>query len=303
MLLSLFSCPADLGGDGLFSSGADLDRIPGIYQNGAEVRGRDGVEISKTWLNSGVLEKLVDWFHGLATEERERVGIAFQSYGDVYILAGPSADVDVPSPWVAVKGGPVKVQSLEKWSRAPYFWGEGWAQALDYEELKKTLLNRNVHCAMMLTTVQEQEYWARKAIAALGDLESLVYHCIGLSDPAPMDRSAYTFTHLEANKGNGLKLLLKHFGDVAARRSAAFGDNLNDKSMFLVEDVFGIAMDNAVAELKAVARAVTGSNEDAENAGVAHALNRITEAHRQCSEAEVQATKRLKSGGDCSGFT
>merc|ERR1712008_569571 len=89
-----------------------------------------------------------------------------------------------------------KVPRLEKWSRAPYYWGEGWAQSLEYDSLKKQLLQSRVHCAMMLTSAAQQEQWAGDGLNALGDLSQNVYHCSGLSDPMPFDRSAYTFTQV-----------------------------------------------------------------------------------------------------------
>eukprot|EP00927_Polykrikos_kofoidii_P052283 TRINITY_DN46076_c0_g1_i1.p1 TRINITY_DN46076_c0_g1~~TRINITY_DN46076_c0_g1_i1.p1 ORF type:complete len:393 (+),score=53.07 TRINITY_DN46076_c0_g1_i1:105-1283(+) len=281
-------CPADTGGDGLFSSGADLSRVPGIYQNGAEVRGVDGAEISKTWLGNDILEKLVDWFNGLIVSQREQVGIAFQSYGNVYILSSPSPEVEVPVVWTAVRGDQFKLPSLEVWSRAAYFWGEGLAQALPYEELKHVLFRENVHCAMILTTVAGQGHWAKSALSALGELSDHVCHGSSLTDPCPFDRSAYTFTHPAADKGSGLKMLLEHFGGVDPKKVVALGDNLNDKSMLTVDGVLGIAVMNARDELKAVARAVTGSNEDPDIAGVAQALNLITEAK----------DTRAQSGGD-----
>lgn len=291
------TCPADLGGDGLFSSGADLSRLPGVYQNGAEVRGEGGAEISATWLDGDVLLGLLDWFHNLSDEERAHVGIAFQSYGDVYILAGPSAVVEVPPPWTTARKLPNNATVLEKWSRAPFYWGEGWGQALNYIDLKQTLADSKVHCAMILCAAGDQQHWVDNALCSLGDLSSRCYHCIGLSDAPPLDRSAYTFTHPDATKGNGLKMLLEHFDSIDTHCAAAFGDNLNDLSMFLVDGVLGVAVRNAREELKAVAQAVTGSNEDPEVAGVARALNRLAEARR----SQVSLRSRSQSLGleDC----
>eukprot|EP00928_Gymnodinium_smaydae_P089071 TRINITY_DN73075_c0_g1_i1.p1 TRINITY_DN73075_c0_g1~~TRINITY_DN73075_c0_g1_i1.p1 ORF type:complete len:360 (-),score=68.69 TRINITY_DN73075_c0_g1_i1:70-1149(-) len=274
-------CPEDSGGSRLFSSGADLSRVPGIYQNGAEVRGCDGTEISATWLDRAVIERLLVWFQGLSAEERQKVGIAFQSYGHVYILAAPSEEVDIPQSWKGLRKDQHRVPKLEKWSRAAYHWGEGPAQALEYGQLKKTLLSSNVHCAMILTTVDAQPFWADKALSALGEAANRVTHCLGLSDASPLDRTAYVFTHPDASKGSALQMLLKHFGDIAGSRAVALGDNANDKPMFLVPGVLGIAVENAKDMLKEVAQAMTGSNEDMPVAGVARVLNRIVEARGQ----------------------
>lgn len=120
-----------------------------------------------------------------------------------------------------------------------------------------------------------------------------------------MPRQWYTFMHPEASKGNALKMILSSAGDVDPRRAVAFGDNINDKSMFLVNGVFGVAVLNAKDELKAAAKAITGSHEDPENAGVASALNRISKARQERmarsskpleQTIETPGSKRLKVG-------
>jgi len=272
--------PTGGAGDGLFSSGADLTRIPGVYQNGAEVRGLHGEEISETWLSKAVLEALLMWFQGLVDEQRQQVGIAFQSYGDVYILAGPSTEVEVSHEWTAVRGDQLTAPLLEKWSRCAYYWGEGLPQALPYAELKAQLFESNVHCAMLLTSFGEQAYWSNQALDALGSLAGSVCHSSTLADAPPMDRSSYVFTHPQADKGKALSKLLQHFGGVEPSKVVAFGDNTNDKPMFMVNGVLGVAVANANDTLKSAARVMTGSHEDVPVAGVAQVLNRITEARR-----------------------
>lgn len=70
-----------------------------------------------------------------------------------------------------------------------------------------------------------------------------------------------------ANKGQALRHLAAHLG-VDIQETMAVGDGLNDMTM-VAEAGIGVAMDNAVPQLKAVANHITASND--EN-GVAKAI-------------------------------
>lgn len=63
----------------------------------------------------------------------------------------------------------------------------------------------------------------------------------------------------QATKANGIKMLAAHYG-IPMEQIAAFGDDYNDIDM-LQSCGAGIAMDNALAEVKAAADHVCGSNE------------------------------------------
>ncbi len=73
-----------------------------------------------------------------------------------------------------------------------------------------------------------------------------------------------------AGKGNGLIRACEHLG-IAAARSAAVGDELNDIEMLQAAGL-GVAMGNAVAEVKAAADCIT---EDCDADGVAVLLEKI----------------------------
>ncbi|MCL2461664.1 MAG: HAD family hydrolase, partial [Defluviitaleaceae bacterium] len=70
----------------------------------------------------------------------------------------------------------------------------------------------------------------------------------------------YQLTNREAVKWNAVKKVLEHY-DISARDAAAFGDDLIDIEM-LCECGAGVAMANAIGEVKAAARFVCGSNDD-----------------------------------------
>ena len=74
-----------------------------------------------------------------------------------------------------------------------------------------------------------------------------------------------------ANKGAALKILSEKLS-VAPENVMAFGDGLNDLSMIKFAGV-GVAMNNAVDELKAVANYVT--ENDCDNAGVAEGIKKF----------------------------
>lgn len=76
-------------------------------------------------------------------------------------------------------------------------------------------------------------------------------------------------THPDASKGNGLQALCRMFG-VPAENVMALGDSGNDESMLRAAGL-GIAMGNAPEPIKAIADAVTETNE---NDGAAIAIER-----------------------------
>nr|MDF9460273.1 sugar-phosphatase [Bacillus pumilus] len=76
--------------------------------------------------------------------------------------------------------------------------------------------------------------------------------------------------HPEVSKGNAVKLLAKELG-IAREEVMAIGDNGNDVSMLEFAGR-GVAMGNAIDDVKAVADVVTKSNNEA---GVAHVLHEL----------------------------
>ena len=61
----------------------------------------------------------------------------------------------------------------------------------------------------------------------------------------------------DGGKGNGIRAVLKHFG-LAPSQAMAFGDSFNDLEM-LQAVTYGVAMGNAIAELKQIAWDVCGA--------------------------------------------
>ena len=76
------------------------------------------------------------------------------------------------------------------------------------------------------------------------------------------------FTRAGVTKGNGLTLLCSHLG-VDIEETLACGDTQNDIDI-LKTAAIGVAMENALPEVKEIADFVTRSNE---NSGVAHAIH------------------------------
>ncbi|MGI6173381.1 MAG: HAD family hydrolase [Christensenellales bacterium] len=76
--------------------------------------------------------------------------------------------------------------------------------------------------------------------------------------------------HQEATKSNGIKCLAEHYG-IELSDVAAFGDDVNDIDMLKTVGI-GIAMGNAVAEVKQIASEVCLSNEED---GVAHWIRKF----------------------------
>jgi Cof subfamily protein (haloacid dehalogenase superfamily) len=78
------------------------------------------------------------------------------------------------------------------------------------------------------------------------------------------------FTHREGTKGHALRYLANHFG-VPMEETIAVGDAMNDREMIEAAGL-GVAMENAVPALKALAGYVTRSNNDD---GVRHVLEKF----------------------------
>ena len=62
---------------------------------------------------------------------------------------------------------------------------------------------------------------------------------------------------------------------IKPEEAIAFGDDLNDISM--MKSVYGVAMSNALDEVKAFAKEITTTNEEL---GIAEILNRIIEERK-----------------------
>lgn len=94
-----------------------------------------------------------------------------------------------------------------------------------------------------------------------GELQRLVADL--LADAAEVSTSGVPFVEATAagvDKGSGLTRVARALG-IPMARSIAFGDNLNDVPMFRLAGI-GVAMGNAVAEVRAMAGRVAPSNMD-----------------------------------------
>lgn len=78
------------------------------------------------------------------------------------------------------------------------------------------------------------------------------------------------FTHPEGTKGNALRFLAARFG-VDMEETVAIGDSWNDRDMLEAAGL-GVAMGNAVPELKAVAGYIAPANDQE---GVRHVIERF----------------------------
>jgi len=90
-----------------------------------------------------------------------------------------------------------------------------------------------------------------------------------LAVSSSVDRNV-EINHENANKGAALMALASHLG-LARSQVMAFGDGLNDISM-IREAGIGVAMQNAVEEVKSAADLITGSCEES---GVAEVVERL----------------------------
>lgn len=75
----------------------------------------------------------------------------------------------------------------------------------------------------------------------------------------PSENRIITIHNIQSTKMNGIKTLAEHY-DISPSQIAAFGDDYNDIDM-LKSCGIGVAVDNALPEVKAAAKEITESNE------------------------------------------
>lgn len=111
-----------------------------------------------------------------------------------------------------------------------------------------------------LIVLEEQE----KLVSIRPELESLVQGKATLTTAVPGMLEVLPFG---ASKGEGVRILLEHLS-ISPQNCVAFGDGENDIEMLQLVKL-GIAMENGKAALKAIASALTASNdEDGVAAGI-----------------------------------
>ena len=84
-------------------------------------------------------------------------------------------------------------------------------------------------------------------------------------------------THMTAQKGIILAKVAQKMG-IDKSEVMVLGDSFNDYSMFEVFEE-SVAMENAVPEIKKIAKYITDTND---NLGVAKAINRAVEDNKKC---------------------
>ena len=102
-------------------------------------------------------------------------------------------------------------------------------------------------------------------------MKELPLRFTGLAVSSSVDRNV-EINHKDANKGAALTGLASRLG-LTRSQVMSFGDGLNDISM-IREAGIGVAMQNAVEEVKSAADLITGSCEES---GVAQVIEQLLE--------------------------
>jgi hypothetical protein len=95
-----------------------------------------------------------------------------------------------------------------------------------------------------------------------------------ISSLIPVKLDMINIINSSASKGNAILGLCKYL-KIKPEEAMAFGDDINDISM--MKSVHGVAMGNAGDSIKALAKEITKTNDEA---GIAEILNRIVEEKR-----------------------
>ena len=105
----------------------------------------------------------------------------------------------------------------------------------------------------------------------LASVEDELQRLLGETANAKRSQTYYLdVTHIEANKGNAIRLLAKAQG-IGVEEVAVLGDQMNDVPMFKVAG-FSVAMGNGPDDVKALASATTSGND---HDGWAEAVDRL----------------------------
>lgn len=117
----------------------------------------------------------------------------------------------------------------------------------------KTLDEIIEHSIFKVVIIHDQEEVMAGVMKQIND-QCKQAHCVR------SEGDVYTFTHIDASKGNTLKLLMEQL-QVSPEEVLVFGDNYNDVSMFEVAN-YSVAMGNSMKEIQDKATFVTKSNEE-----------------------------------------
>lgn len=116
------------------------------------------------------------------------------------------------------------------------------------EHVEKNKLNcQKIAC---LVPTEDREWVYRKILEKFGNRFDITCSAAVLVEISPLNN----------NKGQALKYLAKHL-NIPLESTVAIGDNLNDLSMIEVASI-GVAVGNAVSELKEVANYIAATNND-----------------------------------------
>lgn len=211
------------------------------------------------------------------------------SYNGGYVLSAEGEvleDVSIPVNLVA------KIIDLAKKTEihVSLYQGENWYEEKDDYWSQREERNTKVKCTWM-ESQKVLDLWSKgnsgaHKVMCMGDSQEMAWLFGELHFEHSNDLHLYrsTDTYLEIapraiSKATGLKKILENSCDFGMESVIAFGDNYNDVD--LLQSVgWGVAVGNARAEVKAVAKEITVTNKQD---GVAISLENLSERNFSCS--------------------
>lgn len=203
------------------------------------------------------------------------------SYNGGYVLSAEGdmlEDVSIPVDLVAK----ILLLTHKTDIHVSLFQGENWYEEKDDYWSQREIRNTKVECTWMAGQ-DVVELWSKgnsgaHKVMCMGTSEEIAWLFGELhfehSGDLHLYRSSDTYLEIaprSISKATGLKKILEHAFDFGMESVIAFGDNYND--IDLLQSVgWGVAVDNARMEVKAVAKEITLTNKED---GVAATLEKI----------------------------
>ena len=245
----------------LFGSGG-IESIPGVYQQGLQVYGRDGVLIFERLLPQEVIVT-VEAFCA-------QHGVSLIAYSGATIFTARQTD---------------ETRKIVEYKEpVPTLSSDVAAAALS--DLPLPPVSLPVHKLILLADDAALDAVRPLLEQAIAGQASITKAVKGMLEVLPFN----------SNKGAGVEALLRHLG-TAPEHTVSFGDGENDKEMLALVGL-GVAVSNARPELKQAARLVLGKSNDEQ--AVAECLRELV-AYSRAAARGVAETECAGDGAGNGG--
>ena len=223
--------------DGCFN----LEKRPGIYNNGTVVVGSDGNVIHETFFESTTVVKCMEWMIGRQTDGKSANAPCFLSGDKLYVVDNNDA---------------VSTVARDYWNLDTEELGDFWVRKL-YNPREP---QDEIKVSVLFLTAPEEELAGEQGEKTMRVLQMI---CGNKANVYKMAPSIVCIQQAGVNKGTALQKLfeLDENLKLSADNLMTIGSSNNDIDMIITSKV-GVAMDNSSIDLLNFADVVTSSNGD-----------------------------------------